>query len=94
VTPQHQAAPKLSAAGGTPAASQADSQVSKCLDTHHVFPTLHELLVNDLASIVFAGLDMYGLLDDGICAASKRASCAILQNKRSESEKTKASHHG
>lgn len=48
---------------------------------HHVFPPLHELLVDDFASIVFACLDVYGLLDDSICTASKRTTCAILQQE-------------
>lgn len=66
------------------------AQVPKCLNTHHVFPPLHELLVNDLASIVFTRLDVYGFLHDSICTTSKRASCTILQKVRSENEKIKA----
>lgn len=65
----------------------------KRLNTHHMFSPLHELLVDDLAGIVFAGLDVYGLLHDSICAASERSSCAILQKSRSDSKKTKASQH-
>ncbi len=43
-----------------------------------MFPSFHELLVNDLASIVFAGLDVYGLLNDGICPTAKCPPSTIL----------------
>ena len=39
-------------------------------EAHHVFPTLHELLVDDLAGEVLSGLDMDRLLDDSVCPAS------------------------
>lgn len=47
--------------------------------THHVFPTLHKFLVDDLACKVLAGLDVDGLLDYGICSTSKRFTCPILE---------------
>lgn len=47
--------------------------------TNHVFPTLHKLLIDDLARIVFSGLDMDGLLDDGICSAAQCLACAVLE---------------
>ena len=43
-----------------------------------MFSPLHELLVDDLAGIVLAGLDVHGLLDDGIGAAAQGLACAIL----------------
>ena len=46
--------------------------------THHVFPPLHELLVDDLASIVLAGLDVYGLLHDSVRSAAECLACPIL----------------
>lgn len=47
--------------------------------SNHVLTALHKLLVDDLAGIVLAGLDVDGLLYDGIGAASKRLACAILR---------------
>jgi len=38
--------------------------------TDHVFPTLHQFLVDDLAGIVLAGVDVYGFLDNGVGAAA------------------------
>lgn len=46
--------------------------------TYHVLPTLHELLVDHLAGIVLAGLDMDGLLYDRIRSAAEGLPCAIL----------------
>ena len=37
---------------------------------YHVFSAFHELLVDHLAGIVGSGLDVNGLLDDGIGAAT------------------------
>ena len=39
-------------------------------ETHHVLAALHELLVDDLASIVLAGLDVDGFLDNSVRAAA------------------------
>ena len=39
---------------------------------------LHELLVDDLAGIVLAGLDVHGLLYDGIRAAAQCLASTIL----------------
>ncbi len=46
---------------------------------YHVLPALHEFLIDDLASVVLAGLDMDCLLDYGACPASECLSSAILQ---------------
>lgn len=46
-----------------------------------MFPTLHKFLVNDLAGIILPSLDMYGLLHDGIGAATKGLSCAVLRTR-------------
>lgn len=43
-----------------------------------VLPALHELFVDDLAGIVFAGLDVDGFLDDRIGAAADGLACAVL----------------
>lgn len=47
-------------------------------ETDHELSALHELLVDDLARIVLPGLDVYRLLDDGICSAAKRPSGTVL----------------
>jgi hypothetical protein len=44
----------------------------------HVFPALHELLVDDLARIVLVRLDVDGLFDDRVRAAAERLAGAIL----------------
>jgi hypothetical protein len=44
----------------------------------HVLPTLHELLVDDLAGIVVVRANMHGFFDDGIGTAAKRLSCPVL----------------
>ena len=46
--------------------------------THHVLAPLHELLVDDLARIVLARLDVHGLLHDGVRAAAEGLARAIL----------------
>jgi hypothetical protein len=51
-----------------------------------MLPPLHELLVDDLAGIVLAGLDVDGLLHDGIRSATKRLACAILVRNERGSE--------
>ena len=43
-----------------------------------MLPPLHELLVDDLASIILARLDMHGLLYDGIRAAAQCLASAVL----------------
>ena len=50
-----------------------------CSKTYHVLPTLHEFLVNDLASKVLAGLDVYRFFDDSIRPTSKGFTSPILQ---------------
>ena len=47
--------------------------------TYHILPTLHEFLVNDLASKVLACLDVYRFFDDSICPTSEGFTCPILQ---------------
>lgn len=47
-------------------------------NTNHVFPALHEFLVDYLASIVLSSSNMDGLLDDGIGPAAEGLSCPIL----------------
>jgi len=47
--------------------------------THHELPPLHELLVDDFASIVMASFDMNCFLHDCIRAASEGTSCAVLE---------------
>ena len=47
--------------------------------THHVLPALHELLVDDLAGKVLAGLDVDSLFDDSIGAASEGFTCTVLE---------------
>ena len=42
---------------------------------------LHELLVDDLAGIVFAGVDVDGLLHDGVRPAPERLACAVLRER-------------
>lgn len=54
--------------------------------THHVLPSLHEFLVDDLACVVFARLDVDGLLHDGIGPTSKGFSRAILTAKTARSK--------
>lgn len=48
------------------------------LVANEVFPALHELFVDDLAGVVFAGLNMDGFFDDGIGAAADGPAGAIL----------------
>ena len=45
---------------------------------YHVLSALHELFVDDLAGIVFSGLDVDGLLHDGVGAASEGLAGAVL----------------
>lgn len=47
--------------------------------TDHMFTALHEFLVDNFAGIIFACLDVYGLLHDGVSAAPECLSRAILQ---------------
>ena len=48
------------------------------LDTDHVFPSFHKFLVDHLARIVLAGLDMNRFLNDGIRSTSQSFPSAIL----------------
>ena len=48
-----------------------------------MFSTLHKLLVDDLAGIVLASLDVDRLLDDSICSTSKRTPCPVLEGQQS-----------
>jgi hypothetical protein len=43
-----------------------------------MLPPFHELLVDDLAGIVLAGLDVDRLFNDSIRPATERLACAIL----------------
>lgn len=47
--------------------------------THHVLSALHEFLVDDLAGIVLAGLDVDSLFDDGVGAGAKSLAGAVLE---------------
>lgn len=47
--------------------------------TYHVFSTLHQLLADDLACIVFPSLDMDGLFDDRIRPVTEGLACTVLQ---------------
>ena len=71
--------------GGEKEEGKKERDAGKRQGTHHVLPALHELLVDDLASIVLAGLDVHGLLDDGVCTASQSLSGAILAGQKSQS---------
>ena len=44
-----------------------------------MFSALHELLVDNLAGIIGSGLDVDGLLDDGVRAATQSLSGPILR---------------
>lgn len=44
-----------------------------------MFSALHQLLVNDFASIIFAGLDVDRLLDDSVSPTAQRLSRAVLE---------------
>ena len=44
-----------------------------------MFSALHQLLVNDFASIIFAGLDVDRLLDDSVSPTAQRLSRAVLK---------------
>ena len=52
-----------------------------CSKTYHVLPTLHEFLIDDLASIVLASLDVNGFLDDGVGSATQGLAGTILDIK-------------
>ena len=51
--------------------------VSTCYTNHMLLP-LHELLVDDLANIVFAGLDVDRLFPDITRPTTENHACAIL----------------
>ena len=44
--------------------------LGKGIGAYHVLSALHELLVDDLASIILSSLDMDCFFDDGVCAAA------------------------
>ena len=46
-----------------------------------MFSALHELLVDNFAGIVGSGLDVNGLLDDGVRAATQGLSGPILRTR-------------
>lgn len=48
----------------------------------HISMTLHKLLVDDFAGIVFARLDVNGLLYDGVCPATQCLTGAVLRDTR------------
>lgn len=43
-----------------------------------MFPALHELLVDDFASIVLAGLDVDGFLDNGVGSTAESPAGSVL----------------
>jgi hypothetical protein len=45
---------------------------------YHMFSALHKLLVDDLAGIVFPGLDVNSLFHDGISTAAQSFTGTIL----------------
>ena len=47
-----------------------------------MFSALHELLVDDLAGVVLAGLDVDGLFDDGVGAAPEGLARPVLGRGR------------
>ena len=49
---------------------------------YHVFPSFHELLVDDLTGIVFASADVNGLFDNGIRSTSESPSSTVLRLAR------------
>jgi len=51
---------------------------------HHVFTTLHEFLINDLAGKVFPSMNVDGFLDHGVGATAKGFACAILRRANGE----------
>ena len=55
-----------------------ETEARKRDETHHVFPALHELLVDDLARVVLARLDVHGLLHDRIRSATESPASAVL----------------
>ena len=61
-----------------------------CSKTYHVLPALHEFLVNDLASEVLAGLDVHGLLDNGIRAATEGLARAVLISRTHPNDASKS----
>ena len=48
------------------------------MKTYHVLPPFHEFLVDHLACIVLARLDVHGFLHDGIRPTPERLSSTIL----------------
>ena len=48
------------------------------MKTHHILPPLHEFLVDHLACIVLARLDVHGFLHDGVRPTPQCLSGAIL----------------
>ena len=44
-----------------------------------MFSALHQLLVNDFAGIILAGLDVDRLLDDSVSPTAQRLSRAVLE---------------
>lgn len=45
---------------------------------HHVFPALHELLINHLARKIIPCFNVDSLLHDSICSTSKGLASAVL----------------
>jgi hypothetical protein len=64
--------------GHTHEDNQAGGGRRKEKGTHHVLATLHELLVDDLAGKVLAGLDVDRLLHDRVRPAPERLARAVL----------------
>lgn len=51
------------------------------LGSDHVLSTLHELLVDDFAGIVFASLNVHSFFYDSICPTSESFASAILKRQ-------------
>lgn len=47
--------------------------------TYHVLPSFHELLIDNLAGIVFAGTNVNGLFDYGVRPTSESPSSTVLR---------------
>ena len=59
-------------------------------ETDHELSALHELLVDDLAGIVFDRLDVNGLLYDSICPAAQCLTGAVLRDIRCDQRQSDA----
>jgi hypothetical protein len=58
-----------------------------------MFPSLHKLLIDDLASIILARLDMNGLFDNGIRSTAKGLASTVLRAKQGRSDQLSSRNH-